>query len=340
MPFEIIRGDITEVKSDAIVNAANEGLQRGGGVCGAIFAAAGARDLQIECDRIGHCPTGQAVITGAYALEAKHIIHTVGPIWRGGSNKEEGLLYDCYANSLELARANGCESVAFPLISSGIYGYPKEEALRVAKKAIQDFLQDYEMLVYLVIFDRRSFPINEKLRQAIDDYIADNFLEEDVVLDDVVATVNAPMISEDMLFEEVYDVHDRADAYPLEQSRSLQDAVDALDESFTDRLLRLIDESGKSDPEVYKGANMDRKLFSKIRKGNGYQPSKSTAIALAVSLELNLDDTLDLLKTAGYTLSQSNYFDVIVNFFIENEVYDIFVINEALFAYEQKLLGA
>jgi hypothetical protein len=230
--------------------------------------------------------------------------------------------------------------VAFPLISSGIYGYPKEEALRVAKKAIQDFLQDYEMLVYLVIFDRRSFPINEKLRQAIDDYIADNFLEEDVVLDDVVATVNAPMISEDMLFEEVYDVHDRADAYPLEQSRSLQDAVDALDESFTDRLLRLIDESGKSDPEVYKGANMDRKLFSKIRKGNGYQPSKSTAIALAVSLELNLDDTLDLLKTAGYTLSQSNYFDVIVNFFIENEVYDIFVINEALFAYEQKLLGA
>jgi O-acetyl-ADP-ribose deacetylase (regulator of RNase III) len=154
MPFEIVHGDITKIQADAIVNAANSDLQRGGGVCGAIFAAAGARDLQIECNQIGHCETGQAVITKAYNLPAKYIVHTVGPVWGGGDSNEETLLYNCYMNALRLAKKHGCTSIAFPLISSGIYGYPKEQARAVAENAILDFLEYQQMQVKLVLFQR------------------------------------------------------------------------------------------------------------------------------------------------------------------------------------------
>ena len=338
MSYGIVHGDITKIEADAIVNAANSALQRGSGVCGAIFAAAGARELQVECNQIGHCDTGRAVLTKAYGLNAKYIIHTVGPIWRGGDHHEEVLLRSCYIHSLRLAAENGCRSIAFPLISSGIYGYPKEEALRVAEKAIQEFLHENGMEIKLVIFDRDRFPMDEDLQKAIDRYMARNLIPEYPLDHTFGAFEQSDLELQEPLAERSmdYDLHDKK---KRKGKRSLEDAFKELDESFSERLLRLIDERGRTDVEVYKGANLDRKLFSKIRKGNGYQPSKSTAIALSLSLQLNLDDTLDLLKTAGFTLSGSSRSDVIVQFFIERENFDIFAINHALFTYEEKLLG-
>jgi O-acetyl-ADP-ribose deacetylase (regulator of RNase III) len=156
MPFEIVQNDITKMEVDAIVNAANTSLQMGGGVCGAIFSAAGAKDLQRECDSIGGCKTGQAVLTKGYRLPAKYVIHTPGPVWRDGKHSEPELLRSCYLNSLVLAQEHDCKSIAFPLISSGIFGYPKDEALNIATTAITDFLMKNEMWVYLVIFDKKT----------------------------------------------------------------------------------------------------------------------------------------------------------------------------------------
>lgn len=150
--FEIIYGDITNCKTDVIVNAANNWLREGSGVCGAIFKKAGARKLQKECDELGYCNTGEAVITNGYDLDAKYIIHTVGPVYDDGSKNEEKLLRSCYKNSLELAKRYNLKSIAFPLISSGVYGYPYEKALEVAQDEIKNFLKDNIMDVYLVLF--------------------------------------------------------------------------------------------------------------------------------------------------------------------------------------------
>ena len=152
MPLKIVHGDITKMSVDAVVNAANTKLKMGGGVCGAIFSAAGAEKLQAECDSIGECNVGEAVITSAYDLPAKYIIHTVGPIWRGGDHNEAKLLRSCYLNSLSLAKKHDCKSIAFPLISSGIYGYPKDEAMEIAISAIEEFLRHHELEVYLVLY--------------------------------------------------------------------------------------------------------------------------------------------------------------------------------------------
>lgn len=155
MLLEIIQDDITKIKADAIVNAANSGLQMGGGVCGAIFRAAGAEDLQKACDEIGECPVGEAVFTDSFQLSSQYIIHTVGPAWRDGTHGEEDLLRACYRNSLELAISLNCSSIAFPLISAGIYGYPKEQALQLAVSEIEKFLKEYRMKIYLVLFDEK-----------------------------------------------------------------------------------------------------------------------------------------------------------------------------------------
>ena len=331
MSFTVIHGDITTMATDAIVNAANSRLAPGGGVCGAIFSASDYHKLDLACRKIGHCPVGQAVITPSFGMPAKYIVHAVGPIWQGGQQNEAKLLRDCYTSSLNLAKQHGCTSIAFPLISAGIYGYPKEEALRVAVDAIRAFLDDNEMTVYLVLFDRRAVVLPQAQRADVQAYIDDHYVER---FEQEPVRRNEAAVMNEQLSEQAVMMSMRA--LP---TRSLEDLVSHLDDSFSAMLLRLIDERGETDAAVYKRANIDRKLFSKIRK-DSYKPSKQTAIALALALRLNLDETVDLLGRAGYALSRSSKFDVIILYCIENQLYDIYEVNEILFAFDQKLLGA
>ncbi|MCL2126463.1 MAG: macro domain-containing protein [Oscillospiraceae bacterium] len=345
MPFTIIRNDITKLKVDAIVNAANTYLLMGGGVCGAIFEAAGADQLQAACDKLAPIETGEAVITPGFNLPATYIIHTAGPVYRGGGNGEESLLRACYINSLALAVKNNCGSIAFPLISSGIYGYPKADALRVATDAIRSFIIEHDIDVVLVVFDMAAFAISEKLLGEVESYIDEYYVDE-----------------QRSRRRELLDIESRilADAdtiglnMPLQQARepmanmarsesrigsSIDDAVGNLDEPFSATLLRLIDATGKRDSDIYNRANIDRRLFSKIRSNEHYAPSKPTVLAFAVALELSLEQTEDLLERAGFALSHSRKFDVIIEYFIRSRKYDIYTINEVLFTYDQPLLG-
>jgi len=334
MPFNIIRGDITAMDVDAIVNAANTSLSMGGGVCGAIFIAAGPRELQKECDEIMQCAVGQAVITDGYQLKARRIIHAVGPIWQGGENHEQELLRSAYMSAMRLAKEEGLESIAFPLISSGIYGYPKDEAQKVAVEAITDFLRDEELTVYLVIYDQNYFRISEEKRSELKDYIDTYYREEHkrgrkkTHSDNIMNLERIEMPLESVMEGRQY----------LKQG-SLEDILEKLEEPFTKTLFRYIDEKGFDDVDVYKKANIDRKLFSKIRSDKNYSPSKSTAIAFAIALELNLDETLDLLARAGYTLSHASKFDLVVEYHIIKNNYNIHEINEALFDLCEKTLA-
>ncbi|WP_419727137.1 macro domain-containing protein [Terrisporobacter petrolearius] len=333
MPFKILHNDITIMNTDVIVNAANSKLRMGGGVCGAIFRAAGEEELQKECEQTKHCPVGQAVITKAYNLKSKYIIHTVGPIYKDGNSDEAKFLKSAYETSLNLAKDYNLKSIAFPLISSGIYGYPKKEALNIAVSTIKEFLAENEMDIYLVVFDRKAVHLSEGLYEGIQHYIDDFYEDEDYRLRDTDLIKIEEIYQDDCNFQEViYETKDF-------NKRSLESILDNIDESFSQMLLRLIDEKGKTDVEVYKKANMDRKLFSKIRSNKNYNPKKSTALSLAIGLELSLDETKDLLAKAGYTLSPSHKFDLIIEYFIKNKNYDIFIINEALFSFEQPLLA-
>ena len=336
MPLIIVRNDITKMSVDAIVNAAKESLLGGGGVDGCIHRAAGPELLQ-ECRTLGGCRTGEAKITGAYRLPCRYIIHTVGPVWNGGSHGERELLVSCYRTSLALAKEHGCETVAFPLISSGVFGYPKDQSLRVAVDAISEFLAENDMTVYIVIFDRAAYQIGNKLFADIAAYIDDHYV--DAHTDSRRERMRG---SFDLQSQPLSVYEDAAPQYASASvaSGNLDDLLAHLDAGFSETLLKLIDRSGKKDSEIYKKANVDRKLFSKIRNNPDYKPSKSTAIAFAIALELNLDETRDLIARAGYALSASSKFDVIIEYFIGREKYDIFEINEALFAFDQSLLGA
>ncbi|MDF2656892.1 MAG: O-acetyl-ADP-ribose deacetylase [Bacillota bacterium] len=371
MPFQIIHNDITKMNTGAIVNAANSYLQQGGGVCGAIFQAAGAELLKMECDAIGSCPVGNAVITKGYRLPAKYIIHAVGPVWKGGDQGEDKLLAMAYHSSLEIALEYHLDSISFPLISSGIYGYPKDKALQVAISVISEFLLHNDMDIYLVVFDRKAISLSEKLFTEINHYI-DTYYEDNEEYEnrnrqhrssrefDQIYDLNSNLFPDTVskktkkkwkenAFEKVQREEALLDDAPLEEAicysipesalRCLDDVINQIEETFSEMMFRLIDEKGKADVEVYKRANIDRKLFSKMRNKN-YQPKKSTALALAIALELSLDETKDFLMKAGYTLSNSNRFDLIIRFFIENKSYDMYIINEALFAHDQPLLGA
>ena len=339
MPFSIIRQDITRMETDAIVNAANTALKRGGGVCGAIFQAAGAGALQAACDSLSPIQTGEAVITPGFDLKARYIIHTAGPVYHGGGSGEEALLRACYRNSLCLAFKNNCESIAFPLISSGIYGYPKKEALHVATAEILDFLKSHDMQVYLAVFSKDAFEISQQLLSDVKSYIAGHYADQPrefrrppvkreigawKVDAPPLGSAAAPEIMPDMAF------------VPY----GINDLSASLDEPFSTALLRLIDEKGLDDVSVYKRANIDRKLFNKIKNVEGYHPGKRTVIALAIALELSPGETDDFLQRAGYALSQSQLFDVIISFFVTNRSYDIYRINEVLFQYDQPLLGS
>ncbi len=344
MPIKIVRNDITKIKCDAIVNAAKPSLLGGGGVDGAIHKASGKR-LLLECMQLGGCKVGQAKITKAYKLPARFVIHTVGPKWEGGQKGERELLESCYREALRLAADNNCESIAFPLISSGTYGYPKDQALEIAVDTIISFLVDHEMLVYIVVFDKSAFQISEKLFTDITAYIDDKYVDTHFMfrrsypdaMEESTVLAETQLLSDDLdAFESQVPCQS---SMPMAPTASLADMVNQVDESFSQMLLRKIEEKGMTDSECYKKANIDRKLFSKIRGNVHYRPSKTTAIAFAIALELSLEDTKDMLMKAGFALSHSNKFDIIIEYFITNQNYNIFEINEALFAFDQNLLG-
>lgn len=329
MPLFIIQGDITRSDCDAIVNAANNSLLGGGGVDGAIHRAAGPRLLE-ECRTLHGCDTGEAKITKGYNLDAKYVIHTVGPVWRGGSHGEEDLLRSCYRNSLKLAVEYDCKSVAFPMISAGVYGYPFDEALDVALTTISAFLKDYEddLNVYLTIFSKRDYQISRELFDDVNRYVKDRMVFKEKCL---------PM---GVMARTMYAARDMCamEASPAESS--VEDYVKShIDESFSQMLLRLIDEKGMTDVECYKKANVDRKLFSKIRSNVSYHPKKTTVLGFAIALKLTRDETDELLMKAGYALSDSNCGDLVVEYFLTNGIYDINKINEVLFAMDQELIG-
>ena len=339
MPLEIVRNDITKMSVDAIVNAANRSLLGGGGVDGSIHRAAGPEMLD-ACRALGGCETGDAKITKGFNLPCKYVIHTVGPIWYGGGHGEQEKLTSCYRTCLALAKDFKCETVAFPLISSGVYGYPKDRALRVAVNAISEFLMENDMTVYIVIFDRTSYQIGGKLFSDIAEYIDDHYVDlhsnfrteqlRSANCFGMASLSRATSVPEFMA----------APCAPPDRCSNLEDVLVELDAGFSQTLLELIDRTGKKDSEIYKKANVDRKLFSKIRNNPDYKPSKSTAIAFAIALELDLEETKDFIARAGFALSHSNKFDVIIEYFIKQKNYNIFEINEALFVFDQSLLGA
>ena len=329
MPFEIVRNDIVNMKVDAIVNTANPKPIIGDGTDRAIHCKAGER-LLLARKEIGDIAIGTSKITPAFDLNARYVIHTAGPIWKDGKSGEEALLASCFKSSLRLAKEKDCESIAFPLISSGSYGFPKPIALQIAVREISAFLLENEMQVYLVVFGKQSFELSEKLFKSVSSYIDENYVSDKMSLEYGKSKVRRFDYEKMLLSESSYEITSKIP--------NLDGMLNNLDKGFSETLLDLIDRTGKKDSEIYKRANVDRKLFSKIRNNVNYKPSKATALAFAIALELDLDETRDLLSRAGYALSQSSKFDVIVKYFIENKKYDIFEINSALFRFDQPLL--
>lgn len=349
MPFSIVRSDIARLDVDAVVNAANEGLIAGGGVCGAIFSAAGYEQLQEACRRIAPCPTGSAMVTWGFDLPARWIIHAVGPRWIDGRHGEESLLRRAYRSALDQAARLRVASVAFPLISAGIYGYPPAAALDVACEEIARFLSDRagtdagDMRVVLAIYDRRAFAASLDCYDEVALRIQDAQGEESFFACDSAVCAEAAEKSCDLGFGPGFDLD--LDLQALAAPRAIDETeiaelLNKLDASFSQTVLSLIDARGLTDVEVYKRANLSRQLFSKIRRDQGYKPTKATAVALAIALELSLDECNDLLERAGFSLSSSSKFDVIVHYFIERECYDIYKLNAMLFAFDQPLLGS
>ena len=336
MPLIMVVGDITEMDTDAIVNAANEELCPGGGVCGAIFRAAGYEELDRACSAIGHCDTGKAVITDGFALPARYIIHTPGPVYSRFAIGVGKKLYSCYRSSLELAKQYGLESVAFPLISSGIYGYPRKKALSVAKKAITDFLDGNDMDVYIVLYDKSMFETDERLISDVGRYIDERLIREREAEECKFSAPKAPLPDAAHYSQAHYAPRMMGQDY---MQLELEDMMAHMDSTFSEYLLHLIDRSGMTDVEVYKRANIDRKLFSKIKNDRGYKPKKVKADAFAVALRLNIAELRELVARAGYSFTRSSKFDIIIEYFVTRGIYDIFEINDVLFAFDQQLIG-
>lgn len=344
MPFEIVRNDITHMCVDAIVNSANPRPVVGLGTDSSIHKKAGP-ELLAARQKIGPIPMGQAAITPAFHLNAKYVIHTVGPVWDGGSYGEETLLRSCYDQSLKLALAYGCQSIAFPLIATNNYGFPKDKALQIAISAFSEFLLEQEMMIYLVVFDRSAYRLSEKLFHSIASYIDDHYVDvwKDAVYGGEQAyRQQASSRRRDIeLFRKRSVQEDTLPCapMPMPMAASLPDFLKQADAGFTETLLTLIDKTGKKDSQIYKKACLSKQHFSKIRNNPDYKPSKATAIALALALELDLEATKDLIGRAGYALSNSSKFDLIIRYFIEQKNYNVVEINMALYEFDQSLLG-
>ena len=370
MPFEIIRGDITELNVDAIVNAANPEPAVGYGVDAGIHQKAGPRLLEAR-KKLGPIPVGQAALTRGYDLSAKYVIHAVAPVWEGGEHGEEALLRRTYDSALALAAKKRCRSVAFPLLSSGNCRFPKGTALRIAVGAFSAFLTRHEMRIVLAVFDKAAFDLSGKLFQSVRSYIDENYIQSRLLREYGLtgAAFDTGELSRRMaerrggtgfrktdLFADTAPMAApppaaQTNIFPLaaapavpETAQAVQPGLEELlmntDAGFSETLLRLIDRSGKKDADIYKKANIDRKLFSKIRSNPAYKPSKPTAVAFAIALELDLEETRDFIGRAGFALTHSSKFDIIVEYFILHGNYDVFALNEMLFAFDQPLIGA
>jgi len=390
MPLSIVRNDIIKMDTDAIVNSTNVNLEMSGGVCGAIFNAAGIVKLKKACDKLAPINIGNAVITKGCALQSKYIIHTAGPVYIDGNHNERNSLRSCYVSSLNLAKSHNCESISFPLISSGRLNYPKEDALNVAIDTIKEWLLLSEMDVYIVVFDKKSFVISKNLLGDVKTFFNERYIDEYKTIiwkgieSDATVLINADYrddmsksgdMSDDSsylysdectssidknssafsqhaiptsanlkeIFKVGFEKNEKSNTSFNRKEKygkaSINEILHSIDEPFSMVLLKLIDYKGKTDVDIYKRANIDRRLFSKIRIGNGYIPSKRTVIALAIALELTLPEVHGLLGYAGYALSPSVPFDVIIEYFITRKRYDIFEINNVLFEYDMPLLG-
>ena len=363
MPFQIIRNDITKVRADAIVNTANPKPIIGGGTDSAIYEAAGTEKLLAARKKVGEIRRGEAKITLAFGLPAKYVIHTVGPAWQGGNKGELDILESCYKNSLELAEKNGCESIAFPLIATGVYGFPKDKALRIATSAIQEFLFEHDMAVILAVFDRRAFELSGKVYADVQSFVDENYVKrsynreyrtrlagrEYYVLDEYERRICFEMPEEDTGAFQTLSGSQRTSAVLHSQPQnifsgsigdmSLDELIGKPEDSFQERLFHLIDRSGLDDVAVYKKANVTKKVFSDIKNRKNYRPSKKTAVAFVIALELPMEEAQDLLARAGFALSPSSRFDLIVGYFISQGNYDMMTINETLFANSQECLG-
>ena len=366
MPFQIVRNDITNMQVDAIVNTANPKPVISYGVDAGIHQKAGPKLLEAR-QKVGPIPVGDAAITPGFDLSAKYVIHAVGPVWLDGSHEEETLLRACYERSLKLAKRYRCRSVAFPLMSAGNHGFPKSLALQIAMNAISEFLMENEMQVYLVVFSRDAFQLSEKLFQGVSSFIDENYILEKNLqqygLGDKCAVrgVQQEMILREQMRRrqaEETACFDAAPCAPMaaqpeakpkkaasfslpfsKAKPSLAELLAETDAGFSETLLKLIDRTGKKDSEIYSKANVSRQHFSKIRNNPDYKPTKATAIAFAIALELNLEQTRDLIGRAGYALTNSSKFDVIIMYFIRERNYNLFDINAALFEFDQSLLG-
>lgn len=356
MPFEIIRNDIVNMQVDAVVNTANPKPVIGSGVDTAIHKKAG-QELLLARKKIGCIDFGDAVITSGYGLDAKYVIHTVGPVWKDGNHQEAEILASCYRKSLTLAKTHGCESIAFPLIATGNYGFPKALALQIAVQEISAFLLEHEMQIYLVVFGKDAFELSEKLFKSVSSYIDEHYIQSKTIdeygIDNVYGTLSNTRrirgtqqqnlrVREDVYAPQVLEsCLELSEPMPLSVENADWGALlSNLDAGFSETLLMLIDRTGKKDSEIYKKANIDRKLFSKIRNTPDYKPSKSTALAFAFALELDIDETKDFISRAGFALSHSSKFDVIVEYFLVNKNYNVIELNEVLFAFDQPLIGA
>lgn len=350
MPFEIVRNDLTNMKVDAIVNAANPHPFIGYGLDTLIHKKAGP-ELLAARKNIGDIAFGDAAITPAFALDTKYVIHAVSPIWQESKHHEIALLESCYSKSLQLALDHNCESIAFPLLSAGNHGFPKELSLEIAIRVFSTFLMKHDMQIYLVVFSKNAVVLSEKLFYSVKSYIDDTYIE-DIYLEEY-GVRNKCDVRDEELCQLKRAMHQRRykeccynmpqkSSLPRTQksSRKLEDLMKEVEETFSESLIRLIDQKGFTDPYVYKKANIDRKLFSKIKNNKDYRPNKTTCLAFAIALELNLDETRDFIAKAGYALTHSSKFDIIIEYFILQRNYNIFEINEVLFTFEQPLIRA
>ena len=356
MPYEIVRNDITKMEVDAIVNTANPRPVIGSGTDHAIHKAAGPELLEAR-KKIGNIAIGQSVATPAFNLHAQYVLHTVSPAWKDGNHHEEELLHKAYEAALNLALKLKCKSVAFPLMSAGSYGFPRDRALLIAVNTISEFTLHHRMQIYLVIFNAEAFSLAGGMFSALKSYVDDNYVAEQTQeeyaprrrrreLEEMYhyqANYNAPQELKPAAHAGTVtsaSVFDKAAPKPsFHPGMSLEEVMGQDITGFRDHLLKLITDSGEKDSVVYHRASISRQLFNKIINKKGYIPSKPTILQLAIGLKLNVEQTKILLEKAGYALSKSSQMDMVIRYFIENKTYDVVVINIALDQYHLPLLG-